>query len=56
MKLICGKEFNFPKECVITELNPIEDFEKHLKDGFDPAIGIYKFFFAIEVYFICYIA
>ncbi|XP_029341333.1 uncharacterized protein LOC100162353 [Acyrthosiphon pisum] len=37
------------KQCVITLLTPIEDFNKLLKNGFDSAIGIPKFVFNVKI-------
>jgi len=40
------EEFDVSKQCMISPTNPIEDFNKLLKNGFDSAIGIPKFVFS----------
>lgn len=40
------EEFDVSKQCMITPLNPIEDFNKLLKNGFNADIGIPKFVFS----------
>eukprot|EP00102_Acyrthosiphon_pisum_P010873 XP_008179364.1 PREDICTED: uncharacterized protein LOC100569899 [Acyrthosiphon pisum] len=49
------EESDISNQCVITQLTPIEDFKKFLKNGFDSAIGIPKFVFSYRSIFICYI-
>lgn len=38
-----NEEFEIKKPCVITEYNPVEDFNKLLEDGFDTDIGVLYF-------------
>lgn len=45
------EELEVSKQCVITPLNPIEDMNKLLKNGFDSAIGIPKFMFSYRSIF-----
>lgn len=44
LKLEPNGEIVEEKPCVITAYSPIEDFNKHLEDGVDSAIGIYVCF------------
>jgi len=46
IELIGDEGLDVSKECVITALNPIEDFNKLLENGFDSTIGIFKFAFS----------
>jgi len=54
-KVDCDEELDVSKQCVITPLNPIEDFNKLLKNGFDSAIGIPTFIFSYRsVFYLLY--
>lgn len=49
--MIIHESLNVSKECVISELNPIEDFNTHLDNGFDSKTGIFKFVFSYRSIF-----
>lgn len=44
-----NEELEMKKPCVITEYNPVKDFNEHLENGFDSDIGTVYFFIIITI-------
>lgn len=41
LNLVKTEEIEIKKPCVITEYNPVEDFNKYLEEGVNSEIGTY---------------